>query len=153
MGKEIEKSEITAHIGYKSPPTEWMLIDQQAINDFADATHDHQFIHVDTELAKTSPFGGTVAHGFLTLSLLSYLSIQFGLVIKGAYMGLNYGFEKVRFLAPVKVDSRIRAVATVTDIQETSPGTYKIITSVTIEVEGTSKPAMVAEWITVQMVA
>ena len=101
--------------------SDWFLIDQSRINAFADATLDHQFIHVDPEQAKLTPFGGTIAHGFLTLSLLPYLVTGLGIGMEGAVMGLNYGFDKIRFLAPVKVGSRVRARARLAGFQEKAP--------------------------------
>ncbi|WP_269620993.1 MaoC family dehydratase [Zhongshania sp. BJYM1] len=149
----IEKQDIQSYIGFEPEATEWLVIDQSRIDLFADCTMDHQFIHVDPERAKDTPFGSTIAHGFLSLSMLSYFSEQYSVIINGYYMGINYGFDKVRFLSPVKVGSRIRAKAKILAIEETKPGSYKINTEVTIEIEGEAKPALIAEWISVQMVA
>jgi acyl dehydratase len=123
------------------------------INQFADCTLDHQYIHVDPERAKQTPFGTTIAHGFLSLSLLSYFATQYSIVIEGITMAINSGFAKVRFLAPVKVGSRIRAVAKVAAVAETKPGQFRIQTDVTVEIEGEDTPALVAEWIGVQIIA
>ncbi|MBT8148769.1 MAG: MaoC family dehydratase, partial [Gammaproteobacteria bacterium] len=117
-----------------------------------DCTLDHQFIHIDPEKAAQTPFGGTVAHGFLTLSMLAHFSEQFGLVIKGTYMGVNYGFDSVRFIAPVKTGSRIRAQAKSLEIIEKRPGQFMSKTEVTVEIEGEDKPALKAVWIGMQMV-
>lgn len=151
--KEITKDDIQQYIGYEAEPTEWLQVTQEQINQFADCTLDHQFIHVDPERAKDTPFGSTIAHGFLSLSLLSHFSEQYSVIIQGFYMGINYGFDKVRFLAPVNVDSRIRAHAKVLGIEETKPGQYRVKTEVTVEIEGKDKPALIAEWLSVQMVA
>tara|TARA_R110001592_G_scaffold63585_1_gene194823 strand:+ start:5859 stop:6320 length:462 start_codon:yes stop_codon:yes gene_type:complete len=149
----IDKQNISDYIGFEPEATEWLAMDQDRINQFADCTMDHQFIHVDPVRAKETPFGTTIAHGFLSLSMLSYFSEQYSVVINGVYMGINYGFDKVRFLAPVKVGSRIRAKAKILAIDEIKPGNFRMNTEVTIEIEGETKPALVAEWISVQMVA
>ncbi len=153
MVKEVDKASVKDYIGYQAEPTEWLQVTQEQINQFADCTLDHQFIHIDPERAKDTPFGSTIAHGFLSLSLLSHFSEQYSVIIKGFYMGINYGFDKVRFLAPVNVNSRIRAHAKVIDIEETKPGQYRVKTEVTVEIEGKDKPALIAEWLSVQMVA
>ena len=126
---------------------------QDQIDEFADCTHDQQFIHVDPEKARETPFGTTIAHGFLTLSMLSYFAGSYSVIIEGFYMGVNYGFDKVRFLAPVKVNSRIRAVPRIMDVVEKKSGQYMFKTEVVIEIEGEDKPALIAEWLGVQMVA
>ncbi len=148
----ISAENISDYIGYNCPDTEWLLIDQEQINRFADCTLDQQFIHVDPERASETPFGSTIAHGFLTLSLLSHFSEQYGVVIDGLKMGINYGFEKIRFLAPVKVNSRVRAKAKIIDITENKPGQFRFVTEVSIEIEGSDTPALVAEWISLQLV-
>ena len=106
--KTVKSSERAALIGTEIGVSDWAVMDQNRINVFADVTEDHQFIHVNEETAKLTPFGGTIAHGFLTLSMLSKFSEGSGLVIEGIKMGVNYGFEKVRFLAPVPSGSKIR---------------------------------------------
>jgi acyl dehydratase len=131
--------------------SDWFLIDQSRINAFADATLDHQFIHVDPEQAKLTPFGGTIAHGFLTLSLLPYLVTGLGIGMEGAVMGLNYGFDKIRFLAPVKVGSRVRARARLAGFQEKAPKQFLITQEITIEIENDARPALVAQWLTMVM--
>lgn len=151
--KEIEKTAVADYIGYEPEPTAWLTVSQEMINQFADCTLDHQFIHVDPERAKDTPFGSTIAHGLLTLSLLPHFAEEYSVLIKGFYMGINYGFDKVRFLAPVKVNSRLRARAKIVDISETKPGQFRMTTEVTVDIEGEEKPALVAEWISVQMVA
>ncbi|MBU3069881.1 MaoC family dehydratase [Aestuariicella sp. G3-2] len=149
----IKKDEIEQYIGRESEPTEWFTVTQDQIDQFADCTHDHQFIHVDPEKAKETPFGSTIAHGFLSLSMLSHFSEEFGMAIEGVYMGINYGFDSVRFLSPVKVNSRIRARAKNLEIVEKNPGQFVTKTEVTIEIEGVEKPALKAVWIGMQMVA
>jgi acyl dehydratase len=152
MPNIINRNDITQAVGSQSDPTEWHQVTQEQINQFADCTHDHQFIHVDPEAAKKTPFGTTIAHGFLSLSMLSHFAESFMTVIDGFYMGINSGFDKVRFIHPVTVNSKIRAHAKLLDIQETKPGQFRVKTEVTIEIEGIDKPALVAEWIGIQMV-
>jgi acyl dehydratase len=152
MPKVINSNEIADFIGYQAEPTDWHQITQDQINQFADCTLDHQFIHVDEEKAKATPFGSTIAHGFLSLSMLSHFAENFSVIIDGFYMGLNAGFDKVRFLQPVTVDSRIRAHAKTLTIEEKKPGQFRFCTEVTIEIEGDNTPALVAQWISVQMV-
>ncbi|AZQ84306.1 MaoC family dehydratase [Colwellia sp. Arc7-635] len=148
----IKKDQIADYIGFQAEPTPWHEISQTQINQFADCTLDHQFIHVDEEKAKATPFGSTIAHGFLSLSMLSHFAEDFSVIIEGFYMGLNAGFDKVRFLQPVKVNSRVRAHAKTLVIEEKKPGQYRLCTEVTVEIEGCDTPALVAEWISVQMV-
>ncbi len=149
----IKKEEIAKYIGLQCEPTDWFTIDQNQIDQFADCTLDRQFIHVDPEKAKDTPFGSTIAHGFLTLSMLSHFSESFSIIIDGFYMAMNKCFDRVRFVSPVKVDTRIRAHAKVLDIDEKKPGQFTLNVEVTIEIENEEKPALVAEWLTVQMVA
>lgn len=148
----INKDDIANHIDFQAQPTPWHTVTQAQINQFADCTLDHQFIHVDEEKAKQTPFGSTIAHGFLSLSLLSHFAEDFSVIIDGFYMGLNAGFDKVRFLQPVKVNSRIRAHAKTLTIEEKKPGQYRLCTEVTVEIEDCNTPALVAEWVSVQMV-
>ncbi|HUP84339.1 MAG TPA: MaoC family dehydratase [Acidimicrobiales bacterium] len=133
---------------------EWFEVTQDLIDTFADATHDHQFIHVDPERAKASPFGGTIAHGFLTLSLLTHLvgSIRSEEArpaprMEGLIMGVNYGFDKVRFVSPVKSGSKVRASG-VTKSVELKGSAINTTRTITVEIEGEDKPALVADWIT-----
>ncbi len=153
MPTVIEKKQVKDYIGFEAEPTAWHTISQEAINQFADCTLDHQFIHVDPEKAKDTPFGTTIAHGFLSLSMLSHFAEQYSVIIDGFYMGLNYGFDKVRFMSPVKVNSRIRARAKILDIEEAKAGQYRVKTQVTVDIEGEDKPALIAEWISMQLVA
>ena len=141
-----------AALGQPEGTGDWVEIDQARIQAFADVTADQQFIHVDPELCKTlSPWGVPIAHGFLTLSLLTKLagSVQQPAErLEGIVMGVNYGFEKVRFINPVKVGSRIRASAVLTDVQAKDANTLQVTKTYTVEIEGESKPALVADWIT-----
>ena len=135
-------------VGTEVGVSDWLTIDQDRINTFADVTIDHQFIHIDPEAASRTPFGSTIAHGFLTLSMLSYFVGQVGVGMQGAVMGVNYGFDKVRFLSPVKVDSRVRARFRLVDFQEKAPKQYLMKHEVTVEIENEPRPALVAEWLT-----
>jgi acyl dehydratase len=142
---------LTASIGQPQGAGEWFLVDQKRINEFAEVTEDRQFIHVDPEACATlSPWGVPIAHGFLTLSLLVVLMAsvpQDPKTLEGIAMGVNYGFEKVRFISPVKVGSRIRATAVVSAAEQKDPNTLQVTRTVTVEIEGETKPALVAEWI------
>lgn len=133
---------IGKHLGY----SEWMDVDQERINTFADATGDHQWIHVDPEAAKQGPFGTTIAHGYLTLSLVSMMLPQI-VHVSGISMGINYGTEKVRFPAPVPVGSRIRGGAELVEVKEVGGGAVQATVRVTIETEGGDKPVCVADTI------
>ena len=135
---------LTERVGEHLGVSEWMVVDQERVNQFADATDDHQWIHIDTDRAKQGPFGGTIAHGFLTLSLTVTLSGQVPLDVGEPKMAINYGLEKVRFPAPVPVGSRIRASVDLGAVTEVSGG-IQVNRVVTIEVEDQEKPAMVAE--------
>ena len=135
-------------IGQEIGLSDWMLVDQAMIDLFADATRDHQFIHVDPAMAKLTPFGGTIAHGFLTLSLLSHLFEASGAnALDGIRMALNYGTNKVRFLTPVRAGSRVRGRFKLVALDEQQPGQYRETVEATVEIEGVDKPALVAEWI------
>ncbi len=135
--------ELPDAVGRTFGPTDWLTIDQERINTFADATGDHQWIHVDPEAAKSGPFGATIAHGYLTMSLGSYFAAQL-VAVEGISMGINYGVDKVRFPAPVLVGSKVRARA---EIMEVTPieGGYQVKTKFTLETEGGAKPACVIE--------
>lgn len=152
MSTTISRDQVNEYIGHESEPTEWFKVDQSRINDFADVTLDHQFIHIDPERAAQTPFGSTIAHGFLTLSMLSYFAESFSTTIEGIQMGINYGFDKVRFLNPVNVNSEIRARAKIIDITEKSPGQYMVKTEITVDIKGVDKPALMADWLTMQVV-
>ena len=146
--KVVPKEEMLDHIGTRFEPSEWIEIDQDRINTFADCTEDHQFIHVDEEAAKATPFGGTIAHGFLTLSLLSKMAEGNGIVPENVVMGLNYGFDKVRFLAPVRAGKRVRANTEIADITAKDGNRFLVKQAITVEIEGEETPALVAEWLT-----
>lgn len=139
-------------IGTPDGTGEWMTVDQARINAFADVTDDHQFIHVDpVKAAEFSPYKVTIAHGFLTLSLLVPLTASIPQPLEraaGIVMGVNYGFNKIRFIAPVKVDSRIRAESTPSAVVQKDPNTLEVTRTVSVEIEGETKPALVAEWVT-----
>jgi aldose 1-epimerase len=141
--------ELRAAAGTHVGASDWMTVDQSRVDTFADATEDHQWIHVDPEKAKDGPFGGPIAHGFLTLSLLSHLLAQV-YRIDGTKMGINYGLNKVRFTAPVPVGSKIRGVVDITDVEDAKGGAVQVTTRITVEIEGSERPALVAEWITRQ---
>ena len=138
--------------GTELGPSDWLLIDQARIDRFADATNDHQFIHVDTEKAAATPFGSTIAHGFLSLSLISHLVGQIMLKPEGTVMGINYGSDKVRFLQPVKVDSRVRARARIEKVSARPGGQFLIKSTVSIEIENQERPALVAEILSLHIV-
>ena len=152
--KLVAKEKLLEAVGTEMGASEWFLIAQDRINAFADATLDHQFIHVNPEQAKHTPFGGTIAHGFLTLSLLPYLQATMPdlLVPAGLKMGMNYGFDKIRFLAPVKVNSKVRAVAKLKDAVEKNPGQFLLTAEYTVEIEGQPKPALIADWMVMYFV-
>ena len=136
-------------VGTEVGVSDWFTVTQDRIDDFADATLDHQFIHVDPARAATeSPFGVTIAHGFLTLSLLPHLGSGVKLLPEGAKVEINYGTEKVRFLAPVPVDSQIRARVALADVTERRPGQFLIKRTITVEIKGGDRPALVAETLT-----
>jgi acyl dehydratase len=144
----VTKEELLALVGKEVGVSEWMTVDQEMINKFADATGDHQFIHVDPEAAKLTPFGTTIAHGFLTLSLMPVLSAKANLPrLDGIKMGVNYGSDKLRFLAPVKSGKQVRARFKLTSIEEKRPGQWQQSQEVTVEIEGEDKPALICEWI------
>lgn len=148
----IKPSQIDQYLGHEPEPTKWHTVTQEQINQFADCTLDHQYIHVDPLKAKESLFGTTIAHGFLSVSLLSHFAEEFSLVIDGCYMGINYGFDRLRFISPVKVDSRIRARAKYLEISAKKPGQFDFKVEVTIEIEHSKRPALVCEWLCRQMV-
>ena len=149
MLKIVKPSEIESVIGTETGLSDWIKIDQDQINKFAEATLDNQFIHVDPEQAKPI-FGSTIAHCFLSLSLCAGIPFSqgMGLVIDGMKMGLNYGLDKVRFLSPVPVGSEVRIRMECLDITEKNPGQFLAKTKVTMEIKGVEKPAYIAETLT-----
>lgn len=139
--------EIRARIGTEIGVSSWILLDQRRIEQFADATEDRQFIHVDPAAAAQTPFGGTIAHGFLTLSLLSRMGAEAMLLPETMKMAVNYGFDRVRFLAPVHSGKRVRGRFTLDSAEEKGPGQMLLSHSVTVEIEGEDKPALSAVWL------
>ena len=145
--KTVPKNEMMSTVGMKLEPSEWIELSQQRINEFADCTEDHQFIHVDEAKAKNTPFGGSIAHGFLTLSLLAGLIEKIGVTPENTVMGMNYGFDKVRFLAPVKSGKRVRMVGEVLNVDQKDENRFLTTFGVSIEIEGEDTPALVAEFL------
>ena len=139
--------EIRGRIGEEIGVSAWIDVDQARIDAFADATEDRQFIHVDPEAAAKTPFGGTVAHGFLSLSLLSRMGAEAMLLPNGLRMAVNYGLDRVRFLAPVRAGKRVRGRFRLDSVEEKAPGQVLLRHTVTVEIEGEDKPALTAEWL------
>ena len=148
MATIVSKDELVNYIGKETGVSDWMKIDQDRISKFADVTEDHQFIHIDPEAAAKTPFGTTIAHGFLTLSLLTPLSSGSTIGVEGAVMGVNYGCDKVRFMSPVKVDSEIRARVKLISVEEKKGNRILIKNEITMEINGEERPALIAEWLT-----
>ena len=140
--------EVRSSVGKEIGVSGWITIGQERISDFAEATEDRQFIHVDPDAAERAPFGGTIAHGFLTLSLLSRMAADAMLVPEAAKMVLNYGLDRVRFLAPVRSGKRVRGRFTLESVDEKAPGQILLRHGVTVEIEGEDKPALSAVWLT-----
>ncbi|MDH3336418.1 MAG: MaoC family dehydratase [Gammaproteobacteria bacterium] len=153
MTETIKAEELPGLVGRELEPSPWIEITQERVNQFAEATNDFQFIHVDPEKAAQTPFGGPIAHGFLSLSLLSYLNAQTAIVPENMIMGINYGSDKVRYLKPVRVGKRIRSKQKVLEVIEKNPGQWLIKNSVTVEIEGEETPALVAEILSMMVVA
>jgi len=145
MTETIKATDLPTLVGSELAPSDWLEITQERVNQFADATNDFQFIHVDPDKAAQTPFGGPIAHGFLSLSLLSYLNAQTAVIPENLVMGINYGSDKVRYLKPVRVGKRIRSRQTILDVTEKSPGQWLMKTAVTVEIENEETPALVAE--------
>lgn len=144
----IPPQEMQKLVGQTLGSSEWVLVDQEMINKFADATGDYQFIHIDEEKAKLTPFGGTIAHGFLTLSLFPLLMAKSDCPRpEGVKMGVNYGGNKVRFLAPVRSGKRVRGHFKLLELEEKRPGQWQQTLEFSVEIEGEDKPALIAEWI------
>ena len=141
--------ELQAKVGQDIGTSDWFEVTQERINKFAEATGDFQFIHIDEEKAKLTPFGGTIAHGFLTLSLIPVLSAMTeGARVTDVKMGVNYGGNKTRFISPVRAGKRVRAHVKLLDLVEKRPGQWQQTNEYTIEIEGEDKPALICEWIT-----
>lgn len=149
MPREISITEVQNLVGTEVGVSEWIDVPQSRIDTFADATDDHQFIHVDPVRAAETPFGGTIAHGFLTVSMLSAMHENSVPRIREDNFGINYGFNKVRFMAPVPVGSRIRGRFLLKEARLRGPGRMMTIFDVTVEIEGGKKPALTATWLTI----
>ena len=145
-------TEIKSRIGEEVGVSSWIPIDQARIDRFAEATEDRQFIHVDPAAAAQTPFGGTIAHGFLSLSLLSRMGAEAMLVPEGLKMALNYGLDRVRFLAPVRSGSRVRGRFVLDSVEEKGPGQVLMRHNVIVEIEGEDKPALSAVWLALMIV-
>lgn len=139
--------EIRSRVGTEIGVSGWLEVDQQRIDAFAEATEDRQFIHTDPAAAAQTPFGGTIAHGFLTLSLLSRMGAEAMLLPDGLRMAVNYGLDRVRFLAPVRSGKRVRGRFTLDSAEEKAPGQWLLRHIVTVEIEGEDKPALTAVWL------
>lgn len=144
----VTVSELAARVGEEIGRSPWITVDQAMIDGFADLTDDHQFIHVDPERARVeTPFGGTIAHGFLTLSLLAPMAHAAQPRIEGLAMSVNFGFDRIRFLSPVREGARVRGIFRLKALEERAPGEITVTWEVTVEIEGAEKPALYAEWI------
>ncbi|WP_433885426.1 MaoC family dehydratase [Pseudomonas vranovensis] len=141
----VPVAELSQYVGKELGRSEWLTIDQQRINLFAEATGDFQFIHVDPDKAAKTPFGSTIAHGFLTLSLIPKLMEGILVVPEGLKMAVNYGLDSVRFIQPVKVDSKVRLKVDLAEVTEKKPGQWLLKVTATLEIEGQEKPAYIAE--------
>ena len=151
--RSISADELPSMVGKEIGVSDWYEVTQDAVNQFADITLDHQFIHVDEEKASESPFGGTIAHGFLTLSMLSYFAESgAGLMLDGTKMGVNYGCDKLRFIHPVRVGKKIRSRSVLQSYEDKGDGQCLLHNQVTIEIEDVDKPALVAVWLTMLIV-
>jgi acyl dehydratase len=151
--RTVTLDELKANVGKEVGVSPWRAVTQKMIDQFAEATDDHQFIHVDPErAAKETPFGGTIAHGFLLVSLLSAMTYETLPRLEGAGMAVNYGFDRLRFIAPVKSDARIRTRFFLADVNARPSGWVQITYDVTIEVENSMKPALTAKWITLAVI-
>lgn len=139
--------EIRTRIGEEIGVSSWLTVDQERIDAFAEATEDRQFIHTDPAAAAQTPLGGTIAHGFLSLSLLSRMGSEVLLAPEGVKMALNYGLDRARFLAPVKAGARVRGRFTLDSVEERAPGQLLMRYSVSVEIEGQDKPALTAVWL------
>lgn len=153
MAKLLTLDTMQSEVGAEIGVSDWFEVTQQNVNTFADVTKDHQFIHTDPVEAAKTPFGGTIAHGFYTMSMLSHFAENgCGVSVEGATMGVNYGCDKLRFIQPVRVGSRIRGRSVLTSAIEKKPGQYLFTQTITVEIEGSDKPALIAEWLTMAFV-
>ncbi len=148
MGVAMDREDFVKLAGQELGVSDWLVIDQSKIDAFARATNDHQFIHIDPERAKReTPFGGTIAHGFLSLSVLSAMAYEAMPTLNGAAMSVNYGFDKIRFLTPVRAGKRVRARFVLSEATMKSPKELLARTATTLEIENESKPALIADWL------
>jgi acyl dehydratase len=145
MSNIVSANQLENFVGQEISISEWIHVEQNRIDLFADATGDHQYIHVDPERAAETPFGTTIAHGFLSLSLLA--SMNGGLKLENTVMGINYGLDKVRFLNPVKVGAKIRGRFTLVSAEEKKPQHFLLKHNIVVEIEGEEKPALIADWL------
>ena len=149
----ITFAQLQARIGEETGVSRWFEISQARIDAFAEVTEDRQFIHIDPIAAKATPFGGTIAHGFLTLSMLSAIAYDALPRLEGLAMGVNYGFDRVRFVAPVRAGSRIRGRFKLEALGRRSPTELQAVNAVTVEIEGAEKPALIAKWLSLYVLA
>ncbi len=147
MALTLNVDQLNDYIGKEVGISEWLLVDQERINQFADATGDHQYIHVDSDRAAQTPFGTTIAHGFLTMSLMVLMGYEGSTKLENSVMGINYGFDKLRFINPVKVNSKIRGRFQLISAEEKNPNQWLLKHNITVEIAGEEKPALVAEWL------
>ena len=152
MALTLNVDQLNDYIGKEVGISEWLLVDQERINQFADATGDHQYIHVDSDRAAQTPFGTTIAHGFLTMSLMVLMGYEGSTKLENSVMGINYGFDKLRFINPVKVNSKIRGRFQLISAEEKKPNQWLLKHNITVEIAGEEKPALVAEWLGMTMV-
>ena len=152
MTVTVSLNEFASSAGRELEPSDWLLIDQERVNRFANATNDHQYIHVDADQASQSSFGGTIAHGYLTLSLLTHLNSQNLIVPEGLVMAINYGSNKVRYIQPVRVGERIRSRQKLLRVSQKRPGQWMVSSTVSVEIENNKKAAMVAEILSLYIV-
>jgi acyl dehydratase len=150
--RSVTLDELIALAGSEAGVSRWFAINQARIDAFAEITEDRQFIHIDPAAARATPFGGTIAHGFLTLSMLSALAMDALPQVEGRTMGVNYGFDKLRFVSPVPAGGRIRGRFRIDAVTPRSPTEFMVRYAVTVEIEGAVKPALVAEWLTIVVI-
>jgi acyl dehydratase len=148
MARTVSREDYAKLVGQELGVSSWHTVDQKQIDTFAEATNDHQFIHVDPERARReTPFGDTIAHGFLSLSILSGMAYEAMPALEGSVMSINYGFDKVRFLTPVRAGKRVRARFVLAEATQRAPNELLARTNTTLEIEGEAKPALVADWL------
>ena len=144
---------LAPRIGDTLGPSDWITVDQAMIDAFATLTNDRQFIHIDPDAARATPFGSTVAHGFLTLSLLSQMTYALLPIVRGRKLGVNYGFDRIRFIAPVRCGARLRGKFRIIAAEPRPPDGVMLRLAVTMEIEGEIKPALTADWLTLSLLA